>query len=298
VKMMVKPLDPQKWIEIDKTFPDQLALKKKLIVEKWDEVFVSNDHPSTNLAKREVLDQLVDFLPNRFPTIYKQFDDKIANLVTGDEFVVKGEHLEQDPLLIASLLIQEDLCIMEKSSDNEEYQLTAGCVCFPMRWRLVEKFNKPLTIIHKPVQPFVKHLIPPVTKVFNTLPVKAPIWRYNWGIFDDLAGSLDLHSPTSSLSRVGRGARVTDVAEAGEQLLMRVERQTLSRLPLSNAILFTIRTYQRPLKEFEQYREHVPTLIEAIEKMDETFVEYKNRELWKDITISYLKTLCEAPAAT
>jgi len=147
------------------------------------------------------------------------------------------------------------------------------------------------TQIHKPVQPFVKYLVSPVLSVFKSISVDSAIWRYNWGIFDDVMSSLDLFSPTSSVSRVGRGTRVKSVKDAGDQLFLRVERQTLTRLPKSNAILFTIRTYQRPLKQLEGHREVVPKLIEAIEQMDETFVEYKNRELWKDITLEYLNTL-------
>ena len=38
---------------------------------------------------------------------------------------------------------------------------------------------------------------------------------------------------------------------AGQRLHLRVERQTLSRLPKSNAVLFTIRTYMDPLSTFE-----------------------------------------------
>ena len=38
---------------------------------------------------------------------------------------------------------------------------------------------------------------------------------------------------------------------AGQRLHLRVERQTLLRLPKSNAVLFTIRTYMNPLSTFE-----------------------------------------------
>jgi hypothetical protein len=41
------------------------------------------------------------------------------------------------------------------------------------------------------------------------------------------------------------------VDNAGERLHLRVERQTLSRLPRSNAVLFTIRTYMNRLDTFQ-----------------------------------------------
>lgn len=46
---------------------------------------------------------------------------------------------------------------------------------------------------------------------------------------------------------------VTEVEQVGEKVMYRVERQALRRLPKSNAIVFTIRTYQRPLKEVAKY---------------------------------------------
>ena len=42
------------------------------------------------------------------------------------------------------------------------------------------------------------------------------------------------------------------IMQAVCRLFVRCERQTLSRLPKSGAILFTIRTYVRPLREYLQ----------------------------------------------
>lgn len=39
---------------------------------------------------------------------------------------------------------------------------------------------------------------------------------------------------------------------AGDRLLTRMERETLSRLPKTGAILFTIRTHMKPLSRFQK----------------------------------------------
>ena len=58
-------LDLENWIEIDKFYEDDIALKKKLLKERPDRVFVST--PQGDAGSREVLDALLTFLPNRFP---------------------------------------------------------------------------------------------------------------------------------------------------------------------------------------------------------------------------------------
>ena len=51
-------------------------------------------------------------------------------------------------------------------------------------------------MIHKPVTPFNKHLLPKVYDLFrNSLTPTAPIWRANWAVFNDMDGPLDLHTP-------------------------------------------------------------------------------------------------------
>jgi len=299
--MGVKALEHDRWIEVDRSYRDQLSLKKELVVTRWDEVFVSRTHPSTHLAKREVLDMLVEFLPKRFPSLYKVDQREttiIRNLITNDEWTVPYDRIDPelpDPLLIASLLVQEDLCILEEEqqegvSGTGNYVLTAGCVCFPMRWTLKEKFLRSLSDIHSPVPAFERDLRMPVESLFRSL--SAPVWRANWSIFDDLQNSLDLYSPASTLDKSwDRESKVKDFTEAGEKLFLRVERQTLRRLPKSNAILFTIRTYQRPLKALAGHPHVIPKLLEAIQSMNPECADYKNRHLWGDVAVKYLQQL-------
>jgi len=266
----------------------QLELKKIVLREHTDTVWVSKDSPNTEKAKREVLDMLVSYLPIHYPHIYKMDGQYICNYATGDSWKVIGDALDQDPLEIASLLIQEDLVILEPEGDN--LIVTAGCVCFPSKWNIKEKFLQNLPVVHDPVPPFEEQLANPVMRALRDLNPTNPIYRVNWSIMDDLKGKFDLFLPSG---RLKQEPGVTDVDQVGEKMMYRIERQTLKRLPKSNGILFTIRTIQRPLKEVVEYsrntnKDIIVKLVDAIKNMEPSMKPYKSGHFWMDICCEYL----------
>lgn len=118
MRMGVKRMAADAWIEIGSTFPTHLALKKEILKNHRDLVWVSREAESTEKAKREVFDMLVKYLPENFPEIFELKDGHIHNHATGDVWKVEGE-LDRDPFEIANMLIQEDLCIMEQEGDQQ-----------------------------------------------------------------------------------------------------------------------------------------------------------------------------------
>lgn len=49
-----------------------------------------------------------------------------------------------------------------------------------------------------------------------------------------------------------------------DDLYVRIERQTISRLPVSGAVLFTVRSYQHALATMRQHQAQAGTLAAAI----------------------------------
>lgn len=238
----LKPLDPASWIEIDGSFDFQLAEKRRLYAQLADKVFVAED--GTGQAQAEVLAMLAAHLPARFPERYR---------ADGERLVVAG-HPELDdllpgtlpPLHKASLLVQEDLILMRRG--EEGWRLCAGSLCFPSSWVLTEKFGKPMSAIHDPVPGFGPGTRNAglIDRMFDKLQVALPVERFNWSI---QAGDA-LYHPLSNVERIdratGRPIRFPDL-EAAARAFIRVERQTLRKLPASGDILFTIRIHMDPI---------------------------------------------------
>ena len=194
---------------------------------------------------------------------------------------------------ILGKLTQEDWVILEWDESMDNYKLTAGVVYFPMRWSLLEKWNKGMPGIHMPVKGFMKHLLKNVQSLFKAMTPSSPVWRANWAVFNDLKDPLDLYTPTGHSDRNDTNQVLPYEGEVtGKKLTFRAEYQTLCKLPESQAIVFSIRTYQRYLSDFKMYPlSDSKGLIKAIATLDPDFYVYKGAEFWKDAAIQYLESI-------
>ena len=291
VKMHTKRLDMKDWIKIDKSYLAQMELRKEIMKQYENEIFVSSESMSTQHAKKELLELVTKHILQRFPDKFNLVQNSNGQqgiqTVFGDIVWLDSQ---KDPLLIISELVQEDWCILEKN-EEENYILSAGVLCFPMGWSLHRKFNNPLHVIHKPVKDFEKQLRTNVESIFEELQPHAPLWRANWVISNTLKGSLDLYSPVSH-RHVDENRISQYDSNTGDELVLRVEYQTLLRLPQSNAIVFGIRTYQRPLSEFKHFPiEDSIALIDAIQNTGKDMAEYKGIPQWGNSAIQYLNSI-------
>ncbi|MEO1407017.1 MAG: DUF3445 domain-containing protein, partial [Pseudomonadota bacterium] len=138
-------------------------------------------------------------------------------------------HLNDDhPLLIAGRLAQEDFCILERRRGR--YVLTAAVLCFPASWTLSEKMGRSIAGLHAPVEAFEAQLDKRIKRIFEALLPDTILMRGNALIYTDP----DLHQPRSE-------GTVRSVDPSAPRWV-RMERQTLRRLPRSEAVVFGIHT--------------------------------------------------------
>jgi dimethylamine monooxygenase subunit A len=274
-------LDLATWIEIDECFTAELALKEQLLQERHSEVFASL--PGSETAQAEVLELLLAHLQTYFPHYYNCQPHQIHNLATGKSWQIHD--FATAPLDLAGRLVQEDLCLLQPASPG--YELVAASVCFPSRWRLADKIGRGLGQIHTPVPGYAEKLEAPLDRFFAQLKVDRPVWRLNWGIAD---------SPDYFLTPNPHPEQLTatiNPTNAGEKLWLRVERQTLRRLPQTNHILFTIRTYIHPLKILATYPEAVQGLASTLQQLPIATQQYKSLAPILPIVTAYLTQLTQ-----
>ena len=281
VAMGLFPLDLKDWIEPDAKMVVELAEKDRLLRERYGEVFIVQ--PEAQEGSQEVLDLLVGYLPDRFPSLYQRSGDELRNAVTGQCWNLAQPDLH--PLDLAGRLVQEDLCLMKKDPDSDVYRLVGASLCFPTRWSLAEKMGKSLGMIHHPTAGYKEHLDSTMDRFFVRMKVAKPVWRLNWGIVDD---------PTlfqsSGHSRGGFRSDIT-AENAGEKLWLRIERQTLRRLPRSQDILFTIRVYVKPLMYLLSYPERAAAMGRALRSMPDEWLLYKSLPAFLDAVLGWLDTI-------
>ena len=283
----LKPLGLDKWIEVDEHLIDHLAEKRRLYAEIPDKVFVEEN--DTRDAQREVRDLIEAHLLSRFPETYRQTSAGIE--VIGAEGN-RADVFSDAPLVAASLLVQEDLILMRR--DDSGWRLAAGSLCFPSSWSLLEKFGLPLQQIHAPVPGFGPGTRPAelINRMFDGLQGQA-VERFNWSIQADDA----LYHPLSNVERIDRAtnrpSRFPD-GDVNAHAFIRVERQTLRKLPVSRDILFTIRIHLDPLAVLAVHpdRATLATSFAAqLEALDLAQLDYKGLTSDRDRVIERLKTM-------
>ena len=278
----LKPLEIAAWIDVDHRLPAYLDEKARVHAAHPGEVFAAE--PGTEAAQAEVLHLLATHLAARFPAIYRRAGGRV-------EIVPAGRRVDLDdparpPLAIAAALVQEDLAIMRRGETG--WRLAAASLSFPSSWALREKFGRPMHEIHGPVPGFgaATRNAQLIERMFDHLRPEMPVIRWNWSLYgDDRLFHPESTDPAGR--RFGAGERAGTV-------FLRVERQTLRKLPASGDILFTIRIYIDPLEALDKAPEApriAAALIAQLEALDAAQLDYKGLTQERDRLIRRLAEL-------
>lgn len=184
------------------------------------------------------------------------------------------------PLLAAALTVAEDLLILERRAEEPAFRLTAGALFFPTNWALADKMGCAMADIHGPVPGFGpgSRNAAVIDRVLTSLRPDQPLARRGWSIAPDAAPA----QPP--------GRRAAEDLTADPHL--RVERQTLRRLPATGAVLFSVRVHSAPLGALERLPPDLrptPTSLErALAALTPAEAAYKHIDLARAILRSRL----------
>jgi len=227
------PIGDEDWLEPDDLLIAHLRRKDELLRASGQAVLRAE--PDTMYAQNEVLDLVLEHLATVHADRYHIRDGEVE--IDGEQTVPLDRTC---PIETAARLVQEDLVLMRPGPEG--YRLVAACLCFPSSWSLAEKFGQSMPAIHEKVPGFNgARMGNVVARLFENLRVGQLVCRFNWSIYDDD----NLHHPEPK--QIAPQVRDSDDGLIAG-LFLRVERQTLRRLPASGDILFTIKIHHDPLK--------------------------------------------------
>ena len=141
----------------------------------------------------------------------------------------------------AAQCIWEDICILTRPDETSPWLLNAGAVAFPTDWRIADKMGKDMLGVHAPIHGYAAQLGEGVARFLDNLPPGKIYGRANaFVVANDNLRYLPDTPPEARFRHV-------NARNAGDTLYVRCERQTLSRLPVTGAIIFTIGVYRESL---------------------------------------------------
>jgi hypothetical protein len=265
---------------MDSNYLSRVTARRNLITQHTSSVL--GTIPSGEAPVRELYTYLLGtYLPTRYPTMFELqtqnntliFRNKITTLDSPvhpppadpiEMLRILGETVEDDIFL----LLRDD----DKENNNGEHRAVAFVCCHPAGFDPSQKLGKRLVEIHGPVPAYEK-IGASMERYFGRLEVGRPVKRMNVSLLSQILEarmlrfclivgadmrlaqwSVQTHSRlyAPSGNHVHVGEEVEEEASIDiDQARLRVELQTLTRLPETQAILFSFETYMYPLAEIK-----------------------------------------------
>lgn len=236
----LKPIAPEAWLLPDTEAAEWLEPKRALMRTRRDDVFAARD------ADAEMAET--------------------AEIIRGH--AGPGQGVWPTPLEAAAATVSDDLCLMIRGTDGL-WRLQAASLCAPTYWSLAGKFGKPLAGLHAPVPEGDPGLAQRIARIFDGLQPGRVLERFNWTVQTGAERFTPSAAPLKAL------ATAMPQAEALDSLCLRVERQTIRKLPATGAVLFTIRIVIDPLRAALPTADHVAAFATAWRGIAPDMGDYK-----------------------
>jgi dimethylamine monooxygenase subunit A len=283
------PLIQPKAIEVTVEYLDEIRLKRELLTHHPERCYQSTPH--TMDAQWEVVDlmihQLIAYYPDKFSMEKKEGQWIFSNLVLNETVAFTfGDcsTLEVEPLDFIGRHVQEDLLLMMQR-DGDLF-LDAGQLCFPANWSLYFDLGMSFKEIHSPIPGFQKDSLDDrILQFLMRLEAGKPWGRKNWSL---MAGNR-LATSLETFSEWGLVRKQVTKENAGGLVHLRVEVQTLFRLPKSNGILFTIHSHMLPLERFIQHTPWLEQFYAILNEIPDFIADYKGLSLYRKQVLHYLE---------
>lgn len=285
--MSIFRLDINHWLDMDKYYVHYIEQKAKVFHEYGKDNL--DWLPESEEACYELMETVVEHMLIRYPKLFTQLEPKvIRNEITGEILDMKLP-LKQHPLIYVSKLAKEDFYVVLQNPKDGLHYLVAAAVPFPGGgFSVSEILGQHLDVIHNLVPYYQQKLQKSMEKWFNKLPVNEPVERATWNITWD-------HN-----LRLMEVYKIPKYLETGEislpdpkEFVVRIDRQSLRRLPKSKAIIFT----NHPLLYLLDEMKDEPLVPSLIKKMlfegPEDILKYKNFPIFRNHIENYLQGLID-----
>jgi hypothetical protein len=259
-------LEPNWWLELDRNYAETIRLRIELYKKHGRSVL--QVLPGAEVAANELMEMCLQFLCTRYPHCFQlDFD----NMVFHNGILETWTDLRTTlPLHVLLHNIPEDFAIMLRDPDTGIYTFRGGMIMSSLGWSLGSKIGKTLHEIHEPVPDYKEKMQFSMARYFAKMPTDKPIQRGSWGI--EVGKPLymapgDPHESEREFQNPEHGI---------EDMHLRVDWQTLRRLPLSGAVVFNFKGLFTPVEEFRD-EPCIPRLVlKVLKEGKESIMQYKS----------------------
>jgi dimethylamine monooxygenase subunit A len=244
-------------------------------------------------AQRELRNRVTTHLLSDHPESFQRLGSVVHSVTTGQTLDLNDDSIE--PLLQLSYMVEEDFMLLDESGGIP--RITAAANAYSSSGRLVASVGHDMEWTHAPVPQLTQKLGAKIDRVIRSVHPATPCERFNWQLTPMASvffPHTDPHAANAAAMQHISAELRRDPARAGELLWIRVERQTLSRLPDSNATAFSLHTYSDPLSSVRSDLESLRAILALLRNYTEERWRYSEMDIVREPLMLWL----EAAAST
>jgi hypothetical protein len=277
-------------IEIDNHYVDEIMMKREIL--RNDHHYYYRSQPGTEEAQWDVVNVILTDMSRSNPLFFQLTRDQDQwhwqNKLLNEDITFRfgdASTLPCEPLDWIGRQVQEDLVILGSDSNAT---MVAGQLCFANGFSLDDKFGQPFLTIHAPAPRMIVPTMDAAQKLIERLPPNRPIWRASWNF--KVCNELDLTSRHNARYKkeMDEISPTLSPDNIGQKLFIRIERQTLTRLPLSSCILFGIHTYINRLADECEDKDRVDRMLKVLQSTPREMLDYKAITPFEGALLGYL----------
>jgi dimethylamine monooxygenase subunit A len=282
----LRPMRPESWLLMGAGHSESMRQKRERLDNHRQ--FYYRTLPDSLRAQRELRERVTAHLVADHPGSFQKSGSVLKSLVTGQTLDLDDDSTE--PLLQVSRLIEEDFMLLEEVGGA--LRITAASNAYSSSGRLVASVGRDMAWAHEPVPQLTHELGGKIDRVLGSIHSATPCERFNWQI-TPIATVFFPHNDPHAANAAAMREVVTelcrDPARAGELLWIRVERQTLSRLPDSNAVAFSLHTYSDPLSSVQSDLESVRAILALLNNYSNQRWKYSEMDIVREPLMTWLE---------
>jgi hypothetical protein len=239
-RMDIIPTTLSDRFRVDRDY-DWITTEKQRLLEIYPHL-THRAQPEAYPGSFELLSAGAPILAETYPDRFALANGRLTDKANGKSAALTEE--DPHPLMTLARFVQEDIALLRRDSHGT-YRLVAGCVCFPSDWSLSQKLGKSVREIHAPIPELNSRIGDKIDSALDRLLPARPLARVNMLInFNPTLSQFPELDSHKSFVR----PQLTEQT-IGDLLWLRNEYETLSKLPLSDDVVFTIRTHQTQLRD-------------------------------------------------
>jgi len=282
----LRPIRPENWILIGADHVEMMRQKHDRL-NRFRPYYYRTLAESLP-AQRELRNRVTAHLLSDHPDSFQCTGSVVRSVLTNQTLDPNDDTIE--PLLQLSYLIEEDFMLLDENDGIP--RITAAANAYSSSGRLVTSVGHGMEWTHAPVPQLTQKLGSKITRVIRSVHAATPCERFNWQLTPMASVFFphdDPHAANAAAMQHISAELHRDPARAAELLWIRVERQTLSRLPNSNAVAFSLHTYSDPLSSIQSDLESLRAIWALLSDYTEERWKYSEMDIVREPLMRWLE---------